>query len=171
MTVAENILVGQTPVKKIGPLKIVDYSKTNQSVEEIMKLVGLGHRKPTDYVRDLSVAEKQLIEIARAFSRNVKILVLDEPTSALNETETEALFDLIRKFKERGVGIIYISHRMEEIFQDFRSCWRSCEDGKYIWTKKSAKLNHLILLPEWLDVKLKICIPQETVRSERKYLP
>ncbi len=139
MTIAENILVGQTPVKKIGPLKIVDYSKTNQSVEEIMKLVGLGHRKPTDYVRDLSVAEKQLIEIARAFSRNVKILVLDEPTSALNETETEALFDLIRKFKERGVGIIYISHRMEEIFK-ISDRVEIMRDGKYIWDKEISKI-------------------------------
>lgn len=135
MTIAENILVGQTPVKKVGPLKLVDYGKLNKSVTDIMKLVGLGHRKPGDFVRDLSVAEKQLIEIARAFSRNVKILVLDEPTSALNETETEALFDLIRRFRERGVGIIYISHRMEEIFK-ISDRVEIMRDGKYIWDKK-----------------------------------
>lgn len=134
MTIAENILVGQTPVKKKGIFKAVDYKKLNSSVMDIMKLVGLGRRKPTDYVRDLSVAEKQLIEIARAFSRNVKILVLDEPTSALNETETEALFALIRRFKERGVGIIYISHRMEEIFK-IADRVEVMRDGKSIWDK------------------------------------
>lgn len=135
MTIAENILLGQTPVKKFGPFGLVDYAKINKSVVEIMKMVGLGHRKPTDYVRELSVAEKQLIEIARAFSRNVKILVLDEPTSALNEKETESLFELIRLFKKKGIGIIYISHRMEEIFK-IADRVEIMRDGKYIWDKK-----------------------------------
>lgn len=158
MTIAENILVGQTPTKKVGVMKIVDYSNQNKNVIDIMKLVGLGKRKPTDYVRDLSVAEKQLIEIARAFTRNVKVLVLDEPTSALNETETEDLFKLIRRFKERGVGIIYISHRMEEIFH-IADRVEVMRDGKYIWDKPIAETNEQDIVAAMVGRKIENMYP------------
>lgn len=131
LTIAENIMLGQVPTK--GPFKKVDYQKMQESAKVIMDKVGLGHRKPADMVSELSVAEKQLIEIGRAFSRNVKILVMDEPTSALNESETEKLFDLIRKIKGEGVGVIYISHRMEELFQ-VADRVEIMRDGKYVTT-------------------------------------
>lgn len=129
LSIAENILLGQIPTN--GILRKVDYSTMYDSVKEIMEMVGLGHRNPHDLVGILSVAEKQLIEIARAFSRNVKILVMDEPTSALNETETEKLFLLMEKIKKRGVGIIYISHRMEELFK-VADRVEIMRDGKYV---------------------------------------
>lgn len=135
LTIAENILLGQVPTK--GFIKKIDYKGMYEQVKPIMEKVGLGHRSPTDMVSELSVAEKQLIEIARAFSKNVKILVMDEPTSALNETETEKLFDLIRLLKKDGVGIIYISHRMEELFQ-IADRVEIMRDGKYI-TSLSVK--------------------------------
>jgi len=152
MTIAENILIGQVPTK--GPLKKVDYAKLYDSVKGIMEMVGLGHRKPTDYVGILSVAEKQLIEIARAFSRNVKVLVLDEPTSALNETETEKLFSLIRKFKESGVGIIYISHRMEELFK-IADRVEVMRDGRYVTDKlvKDTTSNEIVAAMVGREVK------------------
>lgn len=138
LSIAENILLGQLPVK--GITKKIDYKTMNAKVIEIMEKVGLGHRKPTDTVGILSVAEKQLIEIARAFSRNVKILVLDEPTSALNETETDKLFELIRKIKVLGVGIIYISHRMEELYK-IADTVEIMRDGKYVITKDVKDTN------------------------------
>lgn len=137
LSIAENILLGQVPVK--GPLKRVDYEKMYDSVRSIMDEVGLGHRKPTDMVRILSVAEKQLIEIARAFSHHVKILVMDEPTSALNETETEKLFELIFKIRKKGIGIIYISHRMEELFK-VADRVEIMRDGKYVTDRPVSEM-------------------------------
>lgn len=138
LSIAENIMLGQIPVK--GPLKKVDYASLCTDVKRIMEDVGLGHRKPTDLVSGLSVAEKQLIEIARAFSHNLKVLVMDEPTSALNETETKMLFQLIRKIQAKGVGIIYISHRMDELFEiaDRAEIMR---DGKYVTTLNVPETN------------------------------
>lgn len=138
LSVAENIMLGQVPVK--GPLKRVDYQALYAGVKDIMEDVGLGHRKPTDMVSRLSVAEKQLIEIARAFSHNVKVLVMDEPTSALNDTETRRLFQLIRKIKAKGVGIIYISHRMDELFE-IADRIEIMRDGKYVTTLKVEETN------------------------------
>lgn len=129
LSIAENIMLGQIPVK--GPFRRVDYPALYAGVKEIMDDVGLSHRKPTDLVGSLSVAEKQLIEIARAFSHNVKVLVMDEPTSALNETETKKLFSLIRKIRDKGVGVIYISHRMDELFE-IADRIEIMRDGKYV---------------------------------------
>ncbi|MBU9735399.1 sugar ABC transporter ATP-binding protein [Lachnospiraceae bacterium ASD5720] len=138
LTIAENILLGQVPTS--GPLKKIDYKNMFETAKGIMERVGLGYRKPTDMVSELSVAEKQLIEIARAFSRNVKILVMDEPTSALNEVETKKLFELIRDIKKDGVGVIYISHRMEELFQ-IADRVEIMRDGKYITTLNVKETN------------------------------
>lgn len=138
LSIAENIMLGRIPVK--GPLRKVDYSALYAGVKDIMDDVGLGHRKPTDTVSQLSVAEKQLIEIARAFSHNVKVLVMDEPTSALNETETKMLFQLIRKIRSKGVGIIYISHRMDELFE-IADRIEIMRDGKYVTTLNTKDTN------------------------------
>lgn len=115
LTIAENILLGEVPTS--GFMRRVNYKKMYEKAAAIMEQVGLAHRRPDDVVSVLSVAEKQLLEIARAFSRKMKILVMDEPTSALNETETEKLFALIDTIRKSGVGVIYISHRMEELFK------------------------------------------------------
>lgn len=113
MSVAENIFLGHLPVLKT--VKKVNYKELEEKSIEIQKEVGLEYLSPSTMVSNLSMAEKQLLEIARAYSRNVKILVMDEPTSALNEKEIKILFDLINKLKSRGIGIIYISHKLEEI--------------------------------------------------------
>ncbi len=115
MSIAENLFIGRVPTK--GRMKKVDYKKLYADAKVVMDQFGLGHREPAMEVGELSVAEKQLVEIARAFTRDVKILVMDEPTSALNDVETENLFKLVRAMKARGVSIIYISHRLSEIFE------------------------------------------------------
>ena len=115
MSIAENLFIGRVPTK--GRMKKVDYKKLYADAKVVMDQFGLGHRDPAMEVGELSVAEKQLVEIARAFTRDVKILVMDEPTSALNDVETENLFKLVRAMKARGVSIIYISHRLSEIFE------------------------------------------------------
>jgi ABC-type sugar transport system ATPase subunit len=114
LSIAENIFLGKLP--RSGLPRRIDYRRLSSDARLAMDKVGLSHRDPMMDVGRLSVAEKQLVEIARAVSRNVRILVMDEPTSALNERETENLFGIIRNLRSAGTSIIYISHRMEEIF-------------------------------------------------------
>lgn len=111
LTVAENIFLGQLPRTRLGTVKWSEvYQKAKAS------LVDLGvDINPRAVVEDLSVAEQQLTEIARIVTKQPRILLLDEPTSALSGTERDRLFDIIRRLQARGVGIIYISHRLEEV--------------------------------------------------------
>lgn len=158
LSIAENILIGQVPVR--GPLKQVDYKKMYEKVKDIMEDVGLGHRKPSDKVGLLSVAEKQLIEIARAFSHNVKVLVMDEPTSALNDVETKKMFALIKRIRERGVGIIYISHRLDEIFE-LSDRIEIMRDGKYIIEKNLADTNREEIVAHMVGREIKDMYPKK----------
>lgn len=113
LTVAENIFAGRLPMK-IG--KRVDWPLMYRLATEALQEVGLDI-DPKTVIGKLSIAQKQLVEIAKAISRNNRIIVMDEPTAALNDRETNTLFEMIRRIKKKGVSIIYISHRLEEIFQ------------------------------------------------------
>lgn len=114
MTIAENLFMGRTLVK--GPLNLVDYKRMYREAEELMSSFGMNYSART-LMKDLSVAEKQMIEILRAVSKDVKVLIMDEPTSSLNEVETRRLFEFIVDLKAKGVSILYISHKLEEIFE------------------------------------------------------
>ncbi len=114
MTISENLFLGRTLVK--GPLKIVDYKRMYREAEQLMRSFGMNHSART-LMKDLTVAEKQMIEILRAVSRDVKVLIMDEPTSSLNELETRRLFEIIADLKTKGVSILYISHKLEEVFE------------------------------------------------------
>lgn len=116
VSIAENIFIGRLPVKKMGPLEVVDFKKLSADTEVLLKRVGI-HRSPLTEVSRLTVAERQLVEIARAISRNAKVLVFDEPTSALSNEECESLALLIKDLAKEGKAIIYITHKLEEIFK------------------------------------------------------
>lgn len=111
MSIAENIFLGNWP-KKRGR---VDYGRMKRECRALLERVSLDV-DPFCELGKLSVAQKQLVEIAKALSGNCKVLVMDEPTSSLNETETQNLFEIIRQLSAEGKAIIYISHRMDEIF-------------------------------------------------------
>lgn len=113
LSIAENIFVGRLPKKLFGQ---IDWKKLRADSERLLELVGLNY-DPFTKVSSLSVGEKQMIEIARAVSRNIKIAVMDEPTSALTDTEIEKLFNLIKNLKTKGISVIYISHRLDEVFE------------------------------------------------------
>jgi len=113
MTIAENLFMGRVPV--IGFMKHVDYQKMKKEAKELLSFFNLDYH-PYTLVKNLSVAEKQIIEIIRAVSKDVKVLIMDEPTSSLNKVETERLFEIIGDLKKKGVSIIYISHKIEEVF-------------------------------------------------------
>ena len=131
LTVAMNVFIGREHRKKIRFL--VDDKKSISETHKIIERMKV-NLNPAARVMDLSIAEQYMVEIAKAISQNASILILDEPTAALTDTETQTLFGLIREMKSQGMGIIYISHRMEELSQiaDRVTVMR---DGNYIGTR------------------------------------
>ena len=140
MTVYENIFVGRE-LRKNG---LVDKKAMIEESEKLIAECGL-HVSPTDTLRNLTVAQCQLIEIIKAISVNAKVIVMDEPTAAITEREVELLFGHIRRLKAQGVAIIYISHRMDEIFTncDRVSVYR---DGQYIGSVETKDLDEAQLI-------------------------
>lgn len=110
LTVMENILIGREP----GPPVFFNHRKMVAETRAILDHLKLD-LSPRALVRSLSVAEQQMVEIAKTISRQVKVIIMDEPTSALSETEAATLFQIIRELKQTGIGIIFISHRLEEV--------------------------------------------------------
>jgi len=113
LSAAENIFVGRQPRTRLG---LVDFRRMRADAQTVLDSLNL----PLDsrrLVGTLSVAEQQMVEIAKAISFRAKIIVMDEPTAALTEHETRTLFDLVRRLRDQGVAVIYISHRLEEIFE------------------------------------------------------
>ena len=144
LTVAQNIFIGREPRAKIP--YVVDDKATNEKAITLFELLNL-RMDPTTKVADLTVAKQQMVEIAKALSFNAKILVMDEPTAALTDTEIEELFTVIRQLREKGVGVVHISHRLEELKQisDRVTVMR---DGRYIDTlrTKEAPIDKIISL-------------------------
>lgn len=140
MTVYENIFVGRE-LRKNG---LVDKKAMIEESKKLIQECGL-HVSPTDTLRSLTVAQCQLIEIIKAISVNAKVIVMDEPTAAITEREVELLFGHIRRLKAQGVAIIYISHRMDEIFTicDRVSVYR---DGQYIGSGETKDLDEAQLI-------------------------
>lgn len=137
--VMENIWLGRFPQRKYGPLSFVDHKKMYDDTKALLKELNIDI-KPNEKVANLSVSKVQLMEIAKAISYDSKIIIMDEPTSSLTENEVEHLFKIIRDLKKRGVSIIYISHKMEEILKiaDEVTIMR---DGKLIGTWPASELN------------------------------
>jgi ABC-type sugar transport system ATPase subunit len=129
LSIAENIYLGREPVTKLG---YIDKKRMYNDAQKLLDSFGM-ELSANKLVDDLTVAQQQMVEIIKAISFNCKILVMDEPTSSLTEKEVRFLFDTIRNLKKQGVGIIYISHRMNELFEitDRITVMR---DGTYIGT-------------------------------------
>jgi len=137
MTVVENIFAGEAILKKFG---IVDWGRMVKTAKNILNEFG-SEIDPLEIMENLSVAEKQIIEIVKAVHTKAKIIVMDEPTSALNEKDVQTLYSIIRKLKNEGVSIIYISHRLEEIFEiaDRAIVLRDGKKVGDVFTKNSSK--------------------------------
>ena len=134
LTVAENIFLGREPTTRTG---LKDRKLIERSAREAIASLGLD-LDAAQPVRELSTARQQLVEIVKAVSQDARILVMDEPTSSLSLPEVERLFAIVRRLKEGGAAIIYISHRMDEIFS--LSNWVTViRDGAYIGTKRTAE--------------------------------
>lgn len=114
--VMENLWVGRIPYKKVGPIHWVDEKKMYEDTKALFADLDI-HIDPRRSMGELAAAHCQLVEIARAVSYGAKVIIMDEPTSSLSDTEVEILFRIIRKLTAQGVAIIYISHKMDEILQ------------------------------------------------------
>ena len=130
MTILENMFLNHEITRKIGPITVLDYKAMENKVKGIFERMNVKldlHEK----VKNIGMASKQLVEIAKALTFNSKILIMDEPTASLTDREVTALFEIIRGLKAQGVSIVYISHRLEEIFE---ICDRVTiiRDGEYI---------------------------------------
>lgn len=131
LTIAENIFLGREPRGKTG---LVDYGQINRKTQEMLDSFGLPLKSGQE-VAKLTIAQQQMVEVVKAISFSAKIIVMDEPTSSLADTEVESLFESIRRLKEQKIGIIYISHRMSELKQiaDRVTVMR---DGQYVGSRK-----------------------------------
>lgn len=141
LTVAENIFLGREMKNKFG---MVSKRMMNEAAKQYLDIVGLDI-DPASNVSRLSTGQQQMVEIAKAFSLNARIIVMDEPTSSLSEKEVEILFKTVRDLKRRNIGIVYISHKMSEIF-DLTDRIAVMRDGCYIGCKvtKETDANELI---------------------------
>lgn len=116
LTVLENLFMGHEPMKKAGFVNSIDYGEMERRAREIFEFLGV-EMDLRAKVDSLGVAAKQMVEIAKALTYGAKILILDEPTAALTNKEVRALFETIARLKADGISMLYISHRMEEIFE------------------------------------------------------
>ena len=136
MTVAENIFLGREITNRFH---LVSKNEMNRQARQYLDIVGLAI-KPGTKVSRLSTGQQQMLEIAKAFALNSRIIVMDEPTSSLSEKEVQILFRTIRELRKRNIGIIYISHKMQEVF-DLTDKVVVMRDGCYIATRDTAQTN------------------------------
>lgn len=143
VSVAENIYMGVN----LGGSRLVDWKTMNSKAQAILDSMGITSFKATDLVEDLKTANRQLVAIAKALSMNVRVLIMDEPTAPLGEHEVETLLKMVKDLKEKGVTVVYVSHRLDEVFKisDRVSVFRNGQWIKTMNTKDTDK-NELIAL-------------------------
>nr|WP_246703370.1 sugar ABC transporter ATP-binding protein [Rhizobium sp. P28RR-XV] len=163
MTIAENIFLGREPaVSKKGFLSpFVDFARLNADTKALLDRLGLKY-SPETKMRDLSIAAMQLIEIVKAISRKASLVIMDEPTSAISDTEVAMLFRQIADLKANGVAIIYITHKMDEIFQiaDDITVMR---DGQFVAAAPASEYDASKLISQMVGRTISSIFPKEEV--------
>ncbi|OXS15295.1 ribose ABC transporter ATP-binding protein RbsA [Zobellella denitrificans] len=136
LTIAENIFLGREPVNAVGK---IDWRRLYAQAQQLLDRLQIRH-SPKTRVGDLSIGAQQMVEIAKALSFEAAVIIMDEPTDALTDTETRALFRVIEELRQAGCGIVYISHRLKEIFE---ICDRVTvlRDGKWIGEEAVADID------------------------------
>ena len=140
LDIRENIFMGRMQSKKFGPVSTIDYTKLNQDTKKLLKQVNLDKYEPNKMASELSISEKQMLEIAKAISFDAKCIVMDEPTSSLTESEVKKLFEIIRDLKSKGIGIVFISHKLSEI-KEIGDRISILKDGNYVGTWNVSDLS------------------------------
>jgi rhamnose transport system ATP-binding protein len=169
LTVAENVFAGRRPV---SGLHTVDWGAMRAEASRILDELGVDFGPDTP-VRGLGVADRQLLEIAKALSSSARLLIMDEPTAALSPNEVESLFATIRKLRERGVSVVFISHRLDEV-GSIAGTVTVLRDGRHIATRAAADLDHAEIVRLMVGRSLDALFPKQeaeigpvTFRAER----
>lgn len=165
LTAGENILLGREPSLLPG---LIDQRRLMEDAQKLLNDLGVTIDART-VVRRLSVAQQQMVEVAKALSLNARVLIMDEPTSALTESEIKELFSAIRRLKTRGVAIVYISHRMEELFLigDRVTVLR---DGRHVGTRRIAETAMPELVRMMVGRDLNEHFPKQAARAGEEAL-
>lgn len=165
LSIAENIFLGN----EIAKNNIIDFDETYESAQLLMKLVGLTENSTT-LVKDLGIGKQQLVEIAKALSKKVRLLILDEPTAALNENDSENLINLLRTFKKQGITSIMISHKLNEVMEISDSI-TILRDGKTIETldNRDGQLTEQRIIKGMVGRELSNRYPEYTPKIREKY--
>ena len=158
MSIAENMFMGR---EKCNWLGLVDKKAQEQEARKWLSMLELD-LDPHRLLRTLRVGEQQMVEIAKAISLNARILILDEPTSAISKQETEQLFRVIRRLSSEGVGIIYITHRMEEVFE-IADRLEVLRDGEYIGTVNAKETDRDRIISMMVGREIKDMYPKAEV--------
>jgi inositol transport system ATP-binding protein len=158
MTVAENIWIRREPRNAFG---IINHTELRDKTQALFDELNIDI-DPEIEIQKLSISNRQMVEIAKAVSYNSDVLIMDEPTSALTEHEVGHLFTIIRKLRDQGKGIVYITHKMNELFEiaDEVSVFR---DGKYIGTERSADVTRDDIIQMMVGREITQMFPKETV--------
>jgi rhamnose transport system ATP-binding protein len=145
LSVAENIFMGHAPKRGIKPFQLIDWNKMQERAKELLAELEIYDMDVNRAVGTFNVGNRQRVEIAKALSYNAKLLIMDEPTAALTEADVSNLMTIVRLLRDRGVGIIYITHRLVEVFElaDRVTVFR---DGQYIDTKRVQDTNERELI-------------------------
>ena len=165
MTVVENIFLGREPRNALG---LIDHSRIRSEAEALLSQLGLKIDLDTE-VGDLSVAFQQMVEIAKALSKNADLIVMDEPSAILAGHELEQLFSIIHSLVKRGVSIIYISHRLEEVFR-IADVVTVLKDGQLVATKSINDLNRADLVKMMVGRTLEEIFPASTNQPGKSVL-
>jgi len=155
-SVMENLFVGNLP----GKGSLVDFKELKERTAEILEEIGLGDISPTSVCRPLSSGQLQLLSIARSRVKEPNVMVFDEPTTALTDTEVEHLFALIRKLQQEGVAIIYISHKLEEIFE-LADRVMVIRDGKKVSEYKISETDRNTLIEDMIGRSMTDMYPHD----------
>ncbi|NJC20955.1 ribose transport system ATP-binding protein [Arthrobacter pigmenti] len=161
-TVAENIYLGREPRR--GPL--VDRKAMQSNTAELLAQLGITSIEPSTEVRSLSVAQQQIVEIAKAVSYDAQIISMDEPTAALAGPEVDLLYAIIRRLKERGTAILYVSHRLKEIF-DLCDTITVLKDGEIVGTQPASSMDDAALVRMMVGRPISAFFPEKLPGTER----
>lgn len=165
LSVAENIFLGNLPVNKFG---FVDWKRLFKDAEKYLAMVGL-NISPKQKLRRLSASEQQLVNIAKSLSKNPHLLILDEPTSPLTESETKTLFNNLRDLKRRGISCIYISHKIKEVIE-IADRITVLRDGCFISTRKKEDTDANRIIEDMIGRRMENMFPKEKVEIGEEIL-
>ena len=161
LTVAQNIYLNREPKNRLG---MINYKKMNRDATALIKRYGFDLDAST-YVENLSIAKRQLVEILKALAFDAKLLIMDEPTASLSEKEVEQLFDIIHVLEEKQISILYISHRLKEIYQ-ISDRITVLRDGREVLVCDKDSIDPDVVVSEMIGHKLKDAIRTEPLRGE-----